>query len=114
MGMVFVPLFDIVLAGVEPYQIGSASGVLQTVNSLGMALGVAGLGAVFFALIGRTGSADTFVIAAEWTALVTVALLATAFVLGFRLPKRARETASSGPTERQHEAIAAEPILAAA
>jgi EmrB/QacA subfamily drug resistance transporter len=114
MGMVFVPLFDIVLAGVEPYQIGSASGVLQTVNSLGMALGVAGLGAVFFALIGRTGSAQTFVTAAEWTALVTIVLLATAFVLGFRLPKRARETASSEQTEQQDEAIATELILAAA
>ena len=28
MGMVFVPLFDIVMAGVEPHEMGSASGVL--------------------------------------------------------------------------------------
>ena len=42
MGMVFVPLFDIVMAGVRPQEMGSASGVLQTVNSLGMSLGIAG------------------------------------------------------------------------
>src|SRR5512146_2045799 len=39
MGMVFVPLFDIVMAGVRPQEMGSASGVLQTVNSLTMSTG---------------------------------------------------------------------------
>ena len=111
MGMVFVPLFDIVLAGVEPFQLGSASGVLQTVNSLGMALGVAGLGAVFFGLVG-TGGAHAFVTAAEWTALLTVALLAVAFVLGFRLPRRARELAPAHAAEEPAEDR--EPVLAAA
>ena len=53
MGMVFVPLFDIVMAGVRPQEMGSASGVLQTVNSLGMSLGIAGIGAIFFALADR-------------------------------------------------------------
>ena len=46
------PLFDIVMAGVRPREMGSASGVLQTVNSLGMSLGIAGIGAIFFALAG--------------------------------------------------------------
>ena len=55
MGMVFVPLFDIVMAGVRPHEMGSASGVLQTVNSLGMSLGIAGIGAIFFALAGGHG-----------------------------------------------------------
>jgi hypothetical protein len=45
---------------------------------------------------------------------VTIALLATAFVLGFRLPKRARETASPERIAAQHEAIGTEPILATA
>jgi MFS family permease len=68
MGMVFVPLFDIIMAGVEPREIGSASGVLQSVNSLGMSLGVAGLGAVFFALLGpANGHSASFVGPAEWT-----------------------------------------------
>jgi EmrB/QacA subfamily drug resistance transporter len=92
MGMVFVPLFDIVMAGVRPQEMGSASGVLQTVNSLGMSLGVAGIGAIFFALAGGRGRhVPVYLHAAQWTALATVALLACSFAVGFGLPRRARE-----------------------
>ena len=91
MGMVFVPLFDIVMAGVRPQEMGSASGVLQTVNSLGMSLGIAGIGAIFFALTGGPGRhVPVYLHAAEWTALATVVLLAGSFVIGFWLPRRAR------------------------
>ena len=91
MGMVFVPLFDIVMAGVRPQEMGSASGVLQTVNSLGMSLGIAGIGAIFFALAGGPGRhVPVYLHAAEWTALATVVLLAGSFVIGFWLPRRAR------------------------
>ena len=83
MGMVFVPLFDIVMAGVRPQEMGSASGILQTINALGVSLGVAGIGAIFFAIHG-------YVPAARTTALVTIGLLAVAFVVGFGLPRRAR------------------------
>jgi EmrB/QacA subfamily drug resistance transporter len=83
MGMVFVPLFDIVMAGVRPREMGSASGILQTVNSLGISLGVAGIGAIFFAIHG-------YVPAARWTALATIGLLAVAFAVGFGLPRKAR------------------------
>ena len=91
MGMVFVPLFDIVMAGVRPQEMGSASGVLQTVNSLGMSLGIACIGAIFFALAGGHGQhVPVYLHAAEWTALATVVLLAGSFVIGFWLPRRAR------------------------
>ena len=91
MGMVFVPLFDIVMAGVRPREMGSASGVLQTVNSLGMSLGIAGIGAIFFALAGGHGQhVPVYLHAAEWTALATVVLLAASFAIGFGLPRRAR------------------------
>jgi MFS family permease len=91
MGMVFVPLFDIVMAGVRPQEMGSASGVLQTVNSLGMSLGIAGIGAIFFAQVGGLGRhVPLYLHAAEWAALATAALLAASFVLGFRLPRKAR------------------------
>ena len=91
MGMVFVPLFDIVMAGVRPQEMGSASGVLQTVNSLGMSLGIAGIGAIFFALAGGHGQhVPVYLHAAEWTALATIVLLAGSFVIGFWLPRRAR------------------------
>jgi EmrB/QacA subfamily drug resistance transporter len=92
MGMVFVPLFDIVMAGVSPREMGSAAGVLQTVNSLGMSLGIAGIGAIFFAQVGGLGQhIPLYLHAAEWAALATAALLAASFVLGFGLPRRARE-----------------------
>ncbi len=92
MGMVFVPLFDIVMAAVEPHEMGSASGVLQTVNALGMSLGVAGLGAIFFGLLGgHAARPQSYVGPAGWTALATVALLAVAFAVAFWLPRRARE-----------------------
>jgi EmrB/QacA subfamily drug resistance transporter len=91
MGMVFVPLFDIVMAGVRPQEMGSASGVLQTVNSLGMSLGIAGIGAIFFALAGaRGGHLPVYLHAAQWTALATVGLLACSFAIAFGLPRRAR------------------------
>ena len=91
MGMVFVPLFDIILAGVADHEVGSASGVLQALQQLGMSLGVAGLGTLFFGLLGsHVDRAADFVAAAEPTILVTVALLATAFAIGFLLPKHAR------------------------
>jgi MFS family permease len=92
MGMVFVPLFDIVMAGVRPQEMGSASGVLQTVNALGMSLGIAGIGAIFFVLTGGHGRhVPVYLGAAEWTALATVGLLACSFALAFGLPRRARE-----------------------
>jgi hypothetical protein len=100
MGMVFVPLFDIVMAGVRPHEMGSASGVLQTTNSLSMSVGVAGLGAIFFSLLNvRAGHAATFVSAAQWTTLATVGLLASAFAIGFWLPRRAREAVPGQPED---------------
>src|SRR5215468_4419704 len=95
MGMVFVPLFDIAMAGIRPHEMGSASGVLQTVNSLSMSTGVAALGAVFFAIVGTRHVAG-YLSAAQWTALATVGLLASAFAVAFWLPRRARETAGTG------------------
>jgi hypothetical protein len=52
----------------------------------------AGIGAIFFALAsGRGGHVPVYLHAAGWTALATVALLACSFVIGFGLPRRARE-----------------------
>ena len=61
-------------------------------NALGMSLGIAGIGAIFFALAGgRGGHVATYLNAAEWTAVATVGLLACSFVVAFGLPRRARE-----------------------
>jgi EmrB/QacA subfamily drug resistance transporter len=87
MGMVFVPLFDIVLGGVADHEVGSASGVLQAMQQLGMSLGVAGIGTLFFNLVGD----GDYVGAAQRTTLVTGVLIAAAFALAFLLPRAARE-----------------------
>ena len=113
MGMVFVPLFDIVMAGVLPHEMGSASGIVQTVNSLAMSLGIAGLGAIFFALDGSgtpAGHVSGYLRAAEWTTLATVGLLVISFVVAFGLPRRAREMAA--PAEAPAEATTAADLQA--
>ncbi len=97
MGMVFVPLFDIVMAGVQPQEMGSASGILQTVNSLALSLGIAGLGAIFFALDGSGSGSGSgahvagYLSAAQWTTVATIGLLVVSFAVAFGLPRRARE-----------------------
>ena len=96
MGMVFVPLFDIIMAGVRPHEMGSASGVLQATNGLAMSIGVGGLGAVFFGLVGsKAAHPQHFVHAAEWTSLLTIVLLAAAFAIAFKLPHHAVQLSPS-------------------
>ena len=41
MGMVFVPMFDVILAGVAPHEMGSASGLLEAIQQLAMSIGIA-------------------------------------------------------------------------
>jgi EmrB/QacA subfamily drug resistance transporter len=89
LGMVFVPLFDIVLGDVAGHEVGSASGVLQSVQQLGMALGVAVIGTILFGTV-ETADPAGFVAAAEVTTVVTGALAALAFALAFALPRHAR------------------------
>src|SRR3954462_6756087 len=87
MGMVFVPLFDIVLGGVEDHEVGSASGVLQAMQQLGMSLGIAGIGTLLFGLLDTRG----YVSAAQTTTVVVGVLIAAAFALAFLLPSTGRE-----------------------
>lgn len=52
MGMIFVPVFDIIMGEVEDHEVGSASGALESLQQLGASLGIAILGTVFFGVIG--------------------------------------------------------------
>lgn len=52
MGMIFVPMFDIILGDVADHEVGSATSTLQAVQQLGMSLGIAVIGTLFFGLIG--------------------------------------------------------------
>jgi EmrB/QacA subfamily drug resistance transporter len=56
MGFVFATLFAAVLNGVDPRHAGSASGVLNAVQQVGAAIGVAVIGVIFF---GQLSSAST-------------------------------------------------------
>jgi hypothetical protein len=52
MGLVVAPLFSVILAGVEDHEAGTASGVLNAVQQLDAAVGVAVVGTVLFGLLG--------------------------------------------------------------
>jgi EmrB/QacA subfamily drug resistance transporter len=80
-------LFDFILAGVGMNEVGSASGVLEAVQQLSSALGVAVLGTIFFSALG--GHLPTHALAiTAWACLVP---LAVTFLLLFKLPMHARE-----------------------
>jgi EmrB/QacA subfamily drug resistance transporter len=80
-------LFDFILTGVEMDEIGSASGVLEAVQQLSGALGVAVLGTIFFTAF--DGQLPTHALAiTAWACLVPIAIT---FMLIFKLPMHARE-----------------------
>ena len=94
MGMIFAPLFDIIMGDVEDREVGSASGLLEAIQQLGASLGVAVLGTVFFGMARPAGHGQldpgTAVHAAGVVTLLALGLTAVAFGLGFLLPRRAR------------------------
>jgi EmrB/QacA subfamily drug resistance transporter len=80
-------LFDFILAGVSMDEVGSASGVLEAVQQLSSALGVAVLGTIFFSAF--AGHLPTHALAiTAWACLVPLVIT---FLLVFKLPMRARE-----------------------
>ena len=80
-------LFDFILAGVGMDEVGSASGVLEAVQQLSTAIGVAALGTIFFSAF--AGHLPTHALAiTAWACLAPIVL---AFALIFRLPMHARE-----------------------
>jgi EmrB/QacA subfamily drug resistance transporter len=94
MGMVFVPMFDIILAGVAPHELGSASGLLESVQQLAMSLGIAAVGTVLFDRLGSGHGAAAFVGAADHALIVAIVFLVGACAAIFWLPKHARQPAA--------------------
>jgi len=90
MGMVFVPMFDVILAGVAHHELGSASGLLESVQQLSMSLGIAVVGTVLFDRLGSGHGPAAFVGAADHALLVAVGFLVAACAAVFWLPKHAR------------------------
>ncbi len=79
-------LFQFILNSVSMQEVGSASGVLEAVQQLSTALGVAVLGTIFFSRFGHHLPTD----ALRVTAWACVVPLVVAFALVFRLPMHAR------------------------
>ncbi|MFE3254935.1 MFS transporter [Nocardia sp. NPDC059091] len=94
MGMVFVPMFSIIIGEIEDDEVGSASGLLESVQQLAGALGVAVLGTVFFNRFTHLGGTPrgNALIGMEHVTLVGLGLGVTAFCLAFLLPHAPRET----------------------
>ncbi|MGW3492606.1 MFS transporter [Streptomyces sp. NPDC001020] len=92
MGLIVAPLTDAVLSGVPREHSGSASGLINTVQQMGNALGLGLVSVVFFGEIGdrltlqQVGPAfvHAFQHALGWVAAVLVVI----FLLMFALPKR--------------------------
>jgi MFS family permease len=89
-GLIAAPIFDTVLATVEPQQSGSASGVLSAVQSVMSSVGVAVFGTVFFHLATPSqahpmGQADAGFRNALIVQMVVLGLFAAVSVV---LPKR--------------------------
>jgi len=87
MGAMLAPLFDFVLAGVDDDEVGSASGVLNAMQQLGGALGIAVIGTVFFSIAASGGFIDAF----HGTLWIGAGVLVVTAGLVALLPKRARE-----------------------
>jgi EmrB/QacA subfamily drug resistance transporter len=87
LGLVFGPLFNVILAGVEDHEVGSASGTLNAVQQLGNSVGVALLATIFFSIVDHGHASPT---AMARTALIAAGLMALSFALSFLLPREAR------------------------
>jgi predicted MFS family arabinose efflux permease len=87
LGASFGPLFRFILTSVTMDEVGSASGVMEAVQQLSTAMGVAVLGTIFFSAFGHHLPSYALEVTA-WACLVP---LAAAFLLVFRLPMHPRE-----------------------
>jgi MFS family permease len=94
MGMIFVPLFDIIMGEIADAEVGSASAALESIQQLAAALGVAVLGTVFFNRFTEAGgdAPHNALAGAEQVTLIAAGLAVAAVAIGFFLPKKARQT----------------------
>jgi EmrB/QacA subfamily drug resistance transporter len=89
MGLFIVPAFDTIIAAVTDAETGSASGVLNAIQQLGGAIGIAVLGTIFFSVLSRHGFAAALRSSMWWE----VGILGLMLVLSPLLPPRARPAA---------------------
>lgn len=102
MGLVAPTLVDVSLREVDPADAGSASGVVATAGQVGGALGVAGIGAVFFSTLGAAGPAGSLhALGAVLYCEIALFVLAAAVMLLIPRPERATPISrASRPRQR--------------
>ncbi|MEU3979473.1 MFS transporter [Streptomyces sp. NPDC026672] len=92
MGLIVAPLTDAVLSEVPREHAGSASGLINTVQQMGNALGLGLVSVVFFGRIADrltpAGTGPAFVHAYQYALAWVAAVLFVIFLLMFALPKR--------------------------
>ena len=89
MGLIFGPIFGTVLGDLDDAEVGSASGLLNAVQQLSGAFGVAALGTVFF---DKAGTMMTSVPAAATLVFaISAAVLVLAWAVAFSMSKHTKE-----------------------
>ena len=86
-GLVVAALFDAILLAIKDELVGSASGVLSAVQSIGSAVGVAIFGTLFFNQVGQ-GRIDA---GFRNALLLQIALVALFLIITFFLPKKSMD-----------------------
>jgi hypothetical protein len=101
-GLVVAPMVDLILAGVPVRDAGSASGLLSTIQQVGMALGIALAGVVFFAQLAHDSDRSTSVVTPTLRQQLSAAGIPAeqqdAMVSGFRKCLQER-SAATDPTQ---------------
>ena len=114
MGLIVAPLTDAVLSDVPREHAGSASGLINTVQQMGNALGLGLVSVVFFGEIGdrltRSEVGPAFVNAFQHALGWVAAVMGAIFLLMFALPARAsaptvEEGADDGRPERAQDVL---------
>ena len=103
-GMLISPLFDFILASVRDHEVGSASGVLNAVQQLAGAIGVAAIGTIFFSTL----SLDGFTAAISQSLEIQLGIAAVLFGLAWALPRRPREDEAPEAESAEAETVEAE------
>jgi MFS family permease len=94
MALVASTLVSVVLARVPATEAGAASGLVNTAIQIGVAAGIALIGAILFSLL---DSGDSFVTAATGSLWVSVGLLVASAALSFLLPPGRIEAEQHNP-----------------
>jgi EmrB/QacA subfamily drug resistance transporter len=98
MGAVAPTLVDVSLREADVRDAGSASGIVATAGQLGGALGVAGLGAIFFTALGADPDPQSYTTALIATLYYEIAVFVLAALVMLLIPGPARERAARQTT----------------